>query len=85
LTIYLLTATCGLGALLLHEVDQIGAVLIVLLVACILLLIGILETAARRAQGAAPTSRGLARSFEQEQTEETENDSKIDGGEVKQD
>jgi UDP-GlcNAc:undecaprenyl-phosphate/decaprenyl-phosphate GlcNAc-1-phosphate transferase len=85
LTIYLLTATCGLGALLLHEVDQVGAVLIVLLVACILLLIGILETAARRAQGAAPTSKGIARSFEQEQTEETENDSKIDSGEVKQD
>lgn len=48
LTIYLLTATCGLGALLLHEVDQVGAVLIVLLVGCVLLLIGILETAARR-------------------------------------
>jgi UDP-GlcNAc:undecaprenyl-phosphate GlcNAc-1-phosphate transferase len=48
LTIYLLTATCGLGALLLHEVDQAGAVLIVLLVGCVLLLIGILETAARR-------------------------------------
>lgn len=48
LTIYLLTATCGLGALLLHEVDQVGAVMIVLLVACVLLLIGILETAARR-------------------------------------
>ena len=39
LTIYLLTATCGLGALLLHEVDQVGAVLIVLLVGCVLLLI----------------------------------------------
>ena len=48
LTIYLLTATCGLGALLLHEVDQVGAVMIVLLVGCVLLLIGILETAARR-------------------------------------
>ena len=48
LTIYLLTATCGLGALLLHEVDEIGAALIVLLVACILVLIGILETAGRR-------------------------------------
>ncbi len=48
LTIYLLTATCGLGALLLHEVDQLGAVTIVLLVGCVLLLIGILETAARR-------------------------------------
>ncbi|HEX3997994.1 MAG TPA: MraY family glycosyltransferase [Pirellulales bacterium] len=48
LTIYLLTATCGLGALLLHEVDQVGAMMIVLLVGCVLLLIGILETAARR-------------------------------------
>jgi UDP-GlcNAc:undecaprenyl-phosphate GlcNAc-1-phosphate transferase len=44
LTIYLATATCGLGALLLHEVDAIGAVLIVLLVACTLLLVGILES-----------------------------------------
>ncbi len=48
LTIYLLTATCGLGALLLHEVDQVGAVVIVLSVFCVLSLIGILETAARR-------------------------------------
>jgi UDP-GlcNAc:undecaprenyl-phosphate/decaprenyl-phosphate GlcNAc-1-phosphate transferase len=48
LTIYLLTATCGLGALLLHQVNQVGAVLIVLLVGCVLVLIGILETAARR-------------------------------------
>ncbi len=51
LTIYLLTATCGLGALLLHEVDRVGAVLIVLLVACVLVLIGILETAGRRKKG----------------------------------
>jgi UDP-GlcNAc:undecaprenyl-phosphate GlcNAc-1-phosphate transferase len=56
LTIYLLTATCGLGALLLHEVDEVGAVLIILLVSCILLLIGILETAGRRARPAATTS-----------------------------
>ena len=48
LTIYLLTATCGLGALLLHEVDTLGAVVIVLLVACVLVLIAILETSARR-------------------------------------
>jgi len=48
LTIYLLTATCGLGALLLHEVDQVGAALIVLLVVCVLMLTGILETSARR-------------------------------------
>ena len=32
LTIYLTTATCGLGALLLHQVDTFGAVVIVLLV-----------------------------------------------------
>lgn len=48
LTIYLLTATCGLGALLLHEVDRLGAALIVLLVGCVLLLTGILENSARR-------------------------------------
>ena len=51
LTIYLLTATCGLGALLLHEVDTVGAVLFVLLIACVLVLIGILETAGRRKKG----------------------------------
>jgi UDP-GlcNAc:undecaprenyl-phosphate GlcNAc-1-phosphate transferase len=48
LTIYLLTATCSLGALLLHRVDFVGAVLIVLLIACVLGLIAILETTARR-------------------------------------
>ncbi len=44
LTIYLATATCGLGALLLHEVDLPGAMTILLLVACTLLLVAILET-----------------------------------------
>ncbi len=48
LTIYLATATCGLGALLLHEVQQSGACVILLLIACVLLLVGILETAGRR-------------------------------------
>jgi UDP-GlcNAc:undecaprenyl-phosphate GlcNAc-1-phosphate transferase len=48
LTVYLTTATCGLAALLLHRVDGVGAVLILLLVGCILLLIAILETTARR-------------------------------------
>lgn len=48
LTVYLTTATCGLGALLLHRVDRIGAVLIMLLIGCVLWLIGILETTARR-------------------------------------
>jgi UDP-GlcNAc:undecaprenyl-phosphate GlcNAc-1-phosphate transferase len=44
LTIYLTTATCGLGALLLHQVDAIGAILILLLVACTLLLVAVLES-----------------------------------------
>ena len=48
LTIYLTTATCGLGALLLHRVDLVGAVVIVLMIVCILGLIAILETTARR-------------------------------------
>ena len=48
LTVYLTTATCGLGALLLHRVDLVGAVIIVLLIACILALIAILEATARR-------------------------------------
>jgi UDP-GlcNAc:undecaprenyl-phosphate GlcNAc-1-phosphate transferase len=48
LTVYLTTATCGLAALLLHRVDRLGAVLIMLLVACVLSLVAILETTARR-------------------------------------
>ena len=44
LTIYLTTATCGLGALLLHQVDLFGASVVVLLIACVLLLIAILES-----------------------------------------
>jgi UDP-GlcNAc:undecaprenyl-phosphate GlcNAc-1-phosphate transferase len=48
LTIYLATATCGLGALLLHQVDVVGAGIILLLVACTLMLIAILEIAARK-------------------------------------
>lgn len=48
LTIYLLTATCGLGALLLHRVDRLGAVLIMLLIGCVLSLVAILESTARR-------------------------------------
>jgi UDP-GlcNAc:undecaprenyl-phosphate GlcNAc-1-phosphate transferase len=47
LTIYLATATCGLGAFVLHEVDEIGAGVILLLVASTLVLVGILETAGR--------------------------------------
>jgi UDP-GlcNAc:undecaprenyl-phosphate GlcNAc-1-phosphate transferase len=48
LTVYLTTATCGLGALLLHRVDVIGAVIILLIVASVLWLVAILETTARR-------------------------------------
>src|SRR5947199_10219490 len=39
LTIYLTTATCGIGALLLHRVDTVGAALLVILVACVLAII----------------------------------------------
>lgn len=48
LVVYLVTATCGLAALLLHRVDVVGAVVIVLLVVCVLLLIGAIEATARR-------------------------------------
>jgi len=48
LTIYLTTAACGLGALVLHQVNVAGAVMIVLLVGCLLAVIAILETTARR-------------------------------------
>lgn len=47
LTIYLTTATCGLGALLLHQVDLFGALVIVLLIVFVLLLIAILESTRR--------------------------------------
>jgi UDP-GlcNAc:undecaprenyl-phosphate GlcNAc-1-phosphate transferase len=48
LTVYLMTATCGLAALLLRQVNGLGAVLIVLLVGCVLALVAILEATARR-------------------------------------
>jgi len=48
LTIYLTTATTGLGALLLYQVDLVGATVILLIVTCMLLVVTILETAARR-------------------------------------
>ena len=48
LTIYLTTATCGLGALLLWQVNVTGAAVIVLLVGCVLALVGVLETTVRR-------------------------------------
>lgn len=48
LTIYLTTATCGLGAMLLHRVDSVGALLILLLIGCVLCLVALLESTARR-------------------------------------
>ncbi|OHB68983.1 MAG: hypothetical protein A2V70_12160 [Planctomycetes bacterium RBG_13_63_9] len=57
LTIYLATATCGLGALLLHQVNTAGACIILLLVGSILLLIAILETAARRKGPSGPANQ----------------------------
>lgn len=50
LTIYLATATCGLGALVLHQVDYTGAAIVLLVVVCMLVLVGILETVGRRAR-----------------------------------
>lgn len=53
LTIYLATATCGLSGLLLHRVaGAAGAVIVVLSVACVLVLIAVLETAGRRRKDA---------------------------------
>ena len=48
LTIYLATATCGLGGLLLPQVNSFGAAVVLLLVFCTLLLVAILEMAGRR-------------------------------------
>ncbi|MCG2682777.1 MAG: undecaprenyl/decaprenyl-phosphate alpha-N-acetylglucosaminyl 1-phosphate transferase [Planctomycetales bacterium] len=48
LTIYLATATCGLGALLLGKIDAVGAIIVGLMVVCILALVAILETVGRR-------------------------------------
>jgi UDP-GlcNAc:undecaprenyl-phosphate/decaprenyl-phosphate GlcNAc-1-phosphate transferase len=48
LTIYLTTAACGLSALVLHQVNPAGAITIVLSIVCLLAVIAILETTARR-------------------------------------
>ena len=49
LTIYLCTATCGLGALLLHQLKgPVGAAIVLTMVVCVLTLVGILETTGRR-------------------------------------
>ncbi len=51
LTIYLTSAACGLGALLLHEVSLAGAIVVLLVIACLLSVIAILEMTARRKMG----------------------------------
>lgn len=56
LTIYLATIICGLGGLLLHQVDQRGAIVVMLLVGCVLSLIWLLE------QGSGVGGRGSGRS-----------------------
>lgn len=50
LTIYLVTATCGLGGLVLHQVDAVGAIIVVLQVLCMLAVICILEMTGRRSR-----------------------------------
>jgi UDP-GlcNAc:undecaprenyl-phosphate GlcNAc-1-phosphate transferase len=60
LTIYLATATCGLGALLLHEVDTVGAIVILLMEGLLLVLVAVLETAGRRARARPEDSSGDA-------------------------
>jgi UDP-GlcNAc:undecaprenyl-phosphate GlcNAc-1-phosphate transferase len=47
-TIYLLTIICGIAAMLLQQVKGCSAVMVILLVLSVLLLIGILETTARK-------------------------------------
>jgi UDP-GlcNAc:undecaprenyl-phosphate/decaprenyl-phosphate GlcNAc-1-phosphate transferase len=48
LTLYLTAATTGLGALALQHADVVGASIILFMILCVLLLIAILETTARR-------------------------------------
>jgi UDP-GlcNAc:undecaprenyl-phosphate GlcNAc-1-phosphate transferase len=48
LTIYLATVTCGLAALLLHQLNLAGAAIVLLIVVCTLTLVAILESANHR-------------------------------------
>ncbi len=48
LTIYLATVTCGLAALLLHQLNLAGATIVLLIVVCTLALVAILESASHR-------------------------------------
>ena len=47
MTMYLATATTGLAAILLQQVDLLGAIMIILMTFCVLSLIAILENTAR--------------------------------------
>lgn len=47
-TIYLITFACGLGALLLHQVNAVGAIVILLMISALLTVVAILEAATRR-------------------------------------
>ncbi|MDA7951422.1 MAG: undecaprenyl/decaprenyl-phosphate alpha-N-acetylglucosaminyl 1-phosphate transferase [Pirellulaceae bacterium] len=47
-TVYLTSATCGLGALLLHQVNWLGGVIIGLMIFFILSIVAILEVTARK-------------------------------------
>jgi len=51
LTIYLTTATCGLAGLLLHQVDAVGAVVVVLQVLSTITVICVLEMTGRKRNG----------------------------------
>jgi UDP-GlcNAc:undecaprenyl-phosphate/decaprenyl-phosphate GlcNAc-1-phosphate transferase len=48
LVVYLVSAISGMAAVLLHRVDTVGAVVVMSLVACVLMLVGVLESTARR-------------------------------------
>ena len=48
LTIYLTSAACGLGALVLHQVNMAGAIVVLCMIGCLLAVIAILEATARR-------------------------------------
>lgn len=49
-TIYLAAGVCGLGAFLLHQVDAVGAAVVLAMVFGVLALLAILEVAARRSK-----------------------------------
>ncbi|HEY2892986.1 MAG TPA: MraY family glycosyltransferase [Pirellulales bacterium] len=57
LTIYLASAACGLGALLLHQVDAWGAAVVLLMIFCLLCVIATLELTALNQRKNARRSR----------------------------